>query len=65
MHWYVLRVAANKETQVKEALAQKVERESLTDIIGRVEVPIEQIKRVRGGKQTVHKRKLYPGYVFM
>ena len=27
MQWYVLRVAANKEVQVKDALAQKVERE--------------------------------------
>jgi len=65
MHWYVLRVAANKEMQVKETLSQKVEGDGLTDIIGRIEVPVEQIKRIRGGKQTVHKRKLYPGYVFM
>jgi transcriptional antiterminator NusG len=65
MQWYVLRVAANKEVQVRDALAQKVEREGLSDIIGRIEVPIERIKRIRGSKQTVHKRKLYPGYVFM
>jgi len=65
MQWYVLRVAANKETQVKEALAQKVNQEGLTDVIGRIEVPTEQIKRIRGGRQTIHKRKLYPGYVFM
>ena len=65
MQWYVLRVAANKEVQVKDALVQKVDREGLTDIIGRIEVPVERIKRIRGNKQTVHKRKLYPGYVFM
>jgi len=65
MEWYVLRVAANKEEQVKEALSQKVQRENLGDIVGRVEVPVERVKRVRGGRQTVHKRKLYPGYVFM
>ena len=65
MQWYVLRVAANKEAQVKDALSQKVEREGLSDIIGRIEVPTERIKRIRGSKQTVHKRKLYPGYVFM
>ncbi|MHC4644631.1 MAG: transcription termination/antitermination protein NusG [Planctomycetota bacterium] len=65
MQWYVLRVAANKEEQVKEALSQKVELQGLTDIVGRIEVPVEQIKRIRGGKQTVHRRKLYPGYVFM
>ncbi len=65
MQWYVLRVAANKELQVKEVLMQKVQQDNLTDIIGRVEVPVERIKRIRGRKQTVHKRKLYPGYVFM
>ncbi|GAH65461.1 unnamed protein product, partial [marine sediment metagenome] len=65
MQWYVLRVAANKEVQVKEALTQKVEREGLSDIVGRIEVPVEQVKRIRGSRQTVHKRKLYPGYVFM
>ena len=65
MQWYVLRVAANKEVQVKEALLQKVQRDGLTDTVGRIEVPVEKIKRIRGGRQTVHKRKLYPGYVFM
>jgi transcriptional antiterminator NusG len=65
MQWYVLRVAANKEMQVKETLTQKVNQEDLTDIVGRIEVPVEQVRRIRGSKQTVHKRKLYPGYVFM
>jgi len=65
MKWYVLRVAANKEMQVKEALSQKVKMQGLSDIVGRIEVPVEQVKRIRGGKQTVYKRKLYPGYVFL
>lgn len=60
-----MRVAANKEVQVKEALIEKVEKEGLNNIIGRIEVPVEQIKRIRGNKQTIHTRKLYPGYVFM
>jgi len=51
--------------QVRDALARKVEQEGVADIIGRIEVPTEQIKRIRSGKQTVHRRKLYPGYVFM
>ncbi len=65
MEWYVLRVAANKEERVKEVLSQKIERADLHDVVGRIEVPVEKVKRIRGGKQTVHKRKLYPGYVFM
>ncbi len=65
MQWYVLRVQSNKEMLVKEALLQKVQLEELSEIIGRIEVPVEQVKRIRGSKQTVHTRKLYPGYVFM
>jgi transcriptional antiterminator NusG len=65
MNWYVLRVAANKEEQVKESLLQKTNLHSLEDVIGRIEVPVEHVKRIRGRKQTVQKRKLYPGYVFM
>ena len=64
MQWYVLRVASNKEEQVREALARKMEVENIASV-GRVIVPVEQVKRIRGGKQRVHKRKLYPGYVFM
>ena len=65
MHWYVLRVQSNKEMQVRDALVQKVQMEGLGDIVGRIEVPVEKVKRIRGNKQTVYKRKLYPGYVFM
>ena len=65
MQWYVLRVQSNKEMQVKEALELKVELDNLHDVIGRIEVPVERVKRIRGNKQTVHTRKLYPGYVFM
>ena len=65
MQWYVLRGAANKEIQVKQALQQKVQMEVLSDVVGKIEVPVEQVKRIRGHKQMVFKRKLYPGYVFI
>ncbi len=66
MQWYVLRVAANKETTVKDVLTRKVQQnEEIAGVVGRIEVPVEKIKKVRGNKQTVRNRKLYPGYVFM
>jgi transcriptional antiterminator NusG len=64
MQWFVLRVASNKELQVRETLERKMKSEGVTSV-GRILVPIEQIKRIRTGKQRVHTRKLYPGYVFM
>ncbi len=64
MQWFVLRVASNKEEQVRDALERKMQVEGV-QTVGRIMVPTEQIKRIRAGKQRVHKRKLYPGYVFM
>ncbi|MFI4912628.1 MAG: transcription termination/antitermination protein NusG [Sedimentisphaeraceae bacterium JB056] len=66
MQWYVLRVASNKENHVCESLQRKVQVEGLSDLVGRIVVPAEKIKRGgRGGVQRVVTRKLYPGYVFM
>ena len=64
MQWFVLRVASNKELQVRETLERKMKSEGV-DSVARIVVPVEQIKRIRSGKQRVHTRKLYPGYVFM
>lgn len=65
MHWYVLRVASNREDQVCEALTRKVKIEHLDDRIGRILVPTQREKRMRGRVAKVFDRKLYPGYVFV
>jgi transcriptional antiterminator NusG len=65
MDWYVLRVAANKEDRVREALERKMKIEQLENFVGRVLVPTQREKRIRGGAARVYHRKLYPGYVFV
>jgi transcriptional antiterminator NusG len=65
MKWYVLRVASNKEEQVREALQRKVAIEGLESFVGRVLVPTLKEKRMKGGVLRVVERKLYPGYVFV
>ena len=64
-NWYVLRVASNREDQVRDALERKVKIEGLEDLIGRILVPTERVKRVKQGQQKVAEKKLYPGYVFV
>ncbi|MFA6134348.1 MAG: transcription termination/antitermination protein NusG [Phycisphaerae bacterium] len=68
--WYVLRVASNKEEQVREALERKVKIEGLEAKIGRILVPTERRPAPRGGRGTTTtkkyvERKMYPGYVFI
>lgn len=65
MKWYVLRVASNKEEQVRETLLRKIKIEALEDRVGRVLVPTLKEKRVKGGVVKLVDRKLYPGYVFV
>jgi transcriptional antiterminator NusG len=65
MNWYVLRVASNKEEQVREALERKIRIEGLTDRVGRVLVPTAKEKRMKAGQVKVLHKKLYPGYVFV
>jgi len=65
--WYVLRVASNREEQVREALDRKVKIEGLEDRISRILVPTERrpAPRGRSGKKKYVERKMYPGYVFV
>ncbi len=63
--WYVLRVASNREEQVCDALIRKVKIEGLEDRVGRILVPMQREKRMKGGQVKLYDRKLYPGYVFI
>lgn len=65
MNWYVLRVASNKEEQVRDTLVRKVKIEGLEDKVGRILVPTLKEKRMKGGVLRITERKLYPGYVFV
>jgi transcriptional antiterminator NusG len=65
MNWFVLRVASNKENYVKETLLRKVQIEALGHRVGRIMVPTEKIKTLKGGKTKITETKLYPGYVFV
>ncbi len=65
MQFFVLRVASNKEDQVREKLARKVKIEALEAHVGRILVPIERVRHQKAGVRREVDRKLYPGYVFI
>ncbi|MBX3381856.1 MAG: transcription termination/antitermination factor NusG, partial [Phycisphaeraceae bacterium] len=65
MNWFVLRVASNKESSVRDTLLRKVQIENMTHLVNRILVPTEKTKTVKGGKQKITETKLYPGYVFV
>jgi transcriptional antiterminator NusG len=65
MNFFVLRVASNKEDQVKQKLDRKVKVEAIESHVGRILVPAERVRSMKGGVKKEADRKLYPGYVFI
>jgi transcriptional antiterminator NusG len=65
MNWFVLRVASNKESSVRETLLRKVQIEHMTHLVGRILVPTEKVKTIKNNKPKITESKLYPGYVFV
>jgi transcriptional antiterminator NusG len=72
MNWFVLRVASNKESSVRQTLLRKIkiegfdgEEEGKPHLVNRILVPTEKTKTMKAGKAKVVETKLYPGYVFV
>jgi transcription termination/antitermination protein NusG len=65
MQFFTLRVASNKEDQVREKLSRKVKIEALESTVGRIIVPTERVRSMKQGVRKESDRKLYPGYVFI
>ncbi|RMD63940.1 MAG: hypothetical protein D6824_04625, partial [Planctomycetota bacterium] len=65
MNWFVLRVASNKEQSVRDTILRKIEIEGLQHLVGRILVPTEKTRTIKGGRQRITETKLYPGYVFV
>jgi transcriptional antiterminator NusG len=65
MQFFTLRVASNKEDQVRDKLERKVKIEGLEQHVGRILVPTERVRSMKAGVRKEADRKLYPGYVFV
>ncbi|MFN9713272.1 MAG: transcription termination/antitermination protein NusG [Planctomycetota bacterium] len=66
MHWYILKVAFNREDTIREALEKRIKLSNLKGCFGEILVPTEDVVEfTRAGKRRVVKRKLYPGYLMI
>jgi len=62
-HWYILKVATNREDSICDSLKRKVAMTGLDRYFGEIIVPVELITEFKNGKRRTTKRKLYPGYI--
>ena len=65
MKWYVVHAYSNYENQVKRSLEERIKREGLEDLFGKILVPTEEVVEMRMGQQRKSDRKFFPGYVLV
>jgi transcriptional antiterminator NusG len=63
--WYVIHTYSGFENKVKLSLEERFAHEGLTDKLGDIVIPVEEVVEIRGGKRKISSRKVYPGYVLI
>lgn len=64
-HWYAVHTYSGHENKVKTNIERRAQSLGLQDRISRILIPTEEELRVRGGKKTSVRRKVFPGYVLI
>jgi transcriptional antiterminator NusG len=63
--WYVLRVQAGREEQVRENLEKRTRAAGLEGSISTILAPSEKVTEIKGGHKMISERKIYPGYLMV
>ena len=63
--WYVVHAYSGFEKSVMRALIERINRQEMQDLFGRVLVPVEEVVEMKGGQKSVSERKFFPGYVLV
>ncbi|HEY3281548.1 MAG TPA: transcription termination/antitermination protein NusG [Armatimonadota bacterium] len=64
-HWYAVHTYSGHENKVKTNIERRALSLGLSDKISRILIPTEEELRVRAGKRTSIRRKVFPGYVLI
>ena len=65
MVWYSLRVISGKEKKTKETILFEAEEADLSESLGDILVPSENVVEMRDGKKRVRNKVFFPGYILI
>lgn len=63
--WYVLHARSGYEIKVELAIRDELERCGISELVGEILIPTEQIIEVKNGKKKTTERKFFPGYMLV
>ena len=63
--WYVLHVYSGFEKKIATQIKEQADLKGLTEQIGEIVVPVEEVTEVRRAQKVNTERKFFPGYVLV
>jgi transcriptional antiterminator NusG len=63
--WYVIHTYAGFESRVKTSILERANQMGLSEKLGQVLVPTEDVIEIKDGKRRTARRKFFPGYVLV
>ncbi|HEY1856475.1 transcription termination/antitermination protein NusG [Acidocella sp.] len=63
--WYVLHVYSGFEKKIATQIKEQADLKGLTEQIGEIIVPVEEVTEVRRAQKVNTERKFFPGYVLV
>lgn len=63
--WYVVQAYSGFEKSVQKSLIERIRRENMEDLFGKILIPTEEVVDIKNGKRTVSERKFFPGYILV
>ena len=63
--WYIIHTYSGYENKVRDNLKQRVEVLGMTESIGEILIPTEDVVEMRDGARIISKKKFFPGYVLI
>ena len=64
-HWYVIHVYSGFENKVAGSIREQTRQKGMEQEIIEVQVPTEEVVRMRRGTKVASERKFFPGYVLV
>ena len=61
--WYVIHAYSGFETKVAQSIREQAKQKGMEHLIEDVQVPTEEVVRMRRGAKVSSERKFFPGYV--
>ncbi|MBI5695738.1 MAG: transcription termination/antitermination protein NusG [Nitrospirae bacterium] len=63
--WYVVHTYSGFEGKVKSSIEERAKSAGLTERVGQILVPTEEVVELRNGKKRTSNRKFFPGYILV